>query len=433
MCCRGEWGFDGLVMSDWFGLHSTTEALAAGLDLEMPGPTRCRGQALVDAVERGDVSAELVRVAALNVLTLMDRVGTLAGEGPGPELTRDDPDDRALIRLAGANGMVLLRNEPDASGTPTLPLASAGLRRVAVIGPNAAIGQIMGGGSAHVTPTHVSHPLEAIVERLRPHGVDVTHAVGCTINRRLPELDLRLCGPLTIDYFVDPDELDEDGADPDRTSTTGTVRIKWVADPVGRDDANPEFGARLSTTFAPDVSGPWAFGVESVATARVLVDGNVLLDNADAPAGGSFFGLGREEVTGTVELEAGRSYALAVEVRHRRTGMGLGGVNVGAQAPQVGDAMAEAVDTAAAADVAIVIVGTNDDWESEGWDRAELGTSRSAGRADRSCRGGVPPHRGRGQRRLARGDAVGRVGPCAAHGLVPGPGDGRLVGRHPPR
>ena len=113
---RGEWGFDGLVMSDWFGLHSTTEALAAGLDLEMPGPTRCRGQALIDAVERGDVSVELVRGAALNVLTLMDRVGTLAGEGPGPELTRDDPDDRALIRLAGAKGMVLLRNVPDASG-----------------------------------------------------------------------------------------------------------------------------------------------------------------------------------------------------------------------------------------------------------------------------------------------------------------------------
>ena len=53
---RGEWGFDGLVMSDWFGLHSTTEALAAGLDLEMPGPTRSRGQALLDAVERGDVT-----------------------------------------------------------------------------------------------------------------------------------------------------------------------------------------------------------------------------------------------------------------------------------------------------------------------------------------------------------------------------------------
>jgi beta-glucosidase len=268
--------------------------------------------------------------------------------------------------------MVLLRNVPDASGTPTLPLAADRLRRVAVIGPNAAIGQIMGGGSAHVTPTRVSHPLEAIVERLRPHGVHVTHTVGCNINRRLPELDLRLCGPVTIDYFVEPDELDDDGAEPTRTSTTGTVRIKWVGDPVGRDDGDPEFGARLTTTVTPDISGGWAFGVESVAPARVLVDGEIILDNADTPIGGSFFGLGRHELTRTVELEAGRTYALTVEVRHRRTGRGLGGVNVGALAPQIGDAMVEAVDVAAAADVAIVIVGTNDDWESEGWDRAEL-------------------------------------------------------------
>jgi beta-glucosidase len=370
---RGEWGFDGLVMSDWFGLHSTTEALVAGLDLEMPGPTRSRGQALLDAVERGDVSPQLVRSAALNVLTLMDRLGTLAGEGPGPELTRDDPDDRALIRRAGACGMVLLRNVPDASGAATLPLAPNRFRRLAVIGPNAAVGQIMGGGSAHVTPTHVVHPLEAIVERLRPHGVDVTHAVGCYINRRLPELDLRLCGPVALDYFVDPDELDDEGADPKQTTTTGTVRIKWVGDPLGRDHANPEFGARLSTMFTPDVSGGWAFGVESVAPTRLLVDGDVILDNTDAPIGGSFFGLGRDELKRTIELEAGRAYTLVVEVRHRPTGMGLGGLNLGVQAPQIGDAMAEAVDAAAAADVAIVIVGTNDDWESEGWDRAELG------------------------------------------------------------
>ena len=81
---RGEWGFDGLVMSDWFGLHSTVEALAAGVDLEMPGPTQFRGQALLDAVERGDVPAELVRNAARNVLTLIDEVGAPRAPAPVP-------------------------------------------------------------------------------------------------------------------------------------------------------------------------------------------------------------------------------------------------------------------------------------------------------------------------------------------------------------
>ena len=430
---REEWGFDGLVMSDWFGLHSTVEALAAGVDLEMPGPTRFRGQALLDAVERGDVTAEQVRGAALNVLTLMSRVGALATDGPGPELTRDDPDDRALIRLAGAKGMVLLRNEADASGASTLPLTTVGLRRVAVLGPNAAVGQIMGGGSAHVTPTHVVHPLEAIVDRLRPHGVEVVHAVGCTINRRLPELDPRLCGPLAVDYFADPGELDNVHAVPMVTGTCGSPRIKWIADPVGRSDADPEYGARISTIFTPDISGEWSVGVESVAPARMLVDDEVVLDNTELPSGGSFFGAGKAELTATVALEAGRPYQLDVEIRHHHTGMGLGGVNIGAQAPFVGDRMMAAVDAAAAADVSIVIVGTNDDWESEGWDRAELELPGSPGRADHPCRRGLPSHGRRGQRRIAGGDAVGRIGSRGAHGLVPRTGDGRRTGRRPPR
>ena len=109
-----------------------------------------------------------------------------------------------------------------------------------------------------------------------------------------------------------------------------------------------------------------------MAPARVLVDGVVVLDNAELPIGGSFFGMGKAELTGTVVLEEDRPYALDVEIRHRRTGLGLGGVNVGAQAPVAGDQMIDAVDAAAAADVSIVIVGTNDDWESEGWDRDEL-------------------------------------------------------------
>ena len=80
----------------------------------MPGPTRFRGDALLAAIERGDITVEHVRDAARNVLNLMDRVGVLGGDGPGPELTRDDADDKALIRAAGASGMVLLRNEAGA-------------------------------------------------------------------------------------------------------------------------------------------------------------------------------------------------------------------------------------------------------------------------------------------------------------------------------
>jgi beta-glucosidase len=368
---RGDWGFDGLVMSDWFGLHSTVDAAVAGVDLEMPGPTRHRGQQLVDAVERGDVDAAIVRQRARNVLTLMSRLGVLDGDGPGPELTDDSADSRALVRRAGAAGMVLLRNEPSRQAGTVLPIQPTGLRRVAVIGPNAAVGQIMGGGSAHVTPTQVSHPLGAITQRLGAHDIEVVHAVGCIINRRLPELDLRLCGDVSIDYFADPADLDR-GAAPSASSTTGTLRLMWTADPLGRGGATPEFGVRLRTDITPDVSGTWRFAIESIAPARIVIDDEIVLDNTDVPIGGSFFGTGRGEKVATVELAAGRSHHLVIELRHRGTGMGMGGLNVGAAAPVIGDPLADAVDAAASADLSIVIVGTNDDWESEGWDRDVL-------------------------------------------------------------
>ena len=118
---RDEWGFDGVVISDWFGLHSTVEALVAGVDLEMPGPTRHRGSQLVAAVADGSADAGHVRRRAINVVRFMERVGAFDDGTPGPETTRDAPEDVRLTRRAAAEGMVLLRNEATA-GRRSLPL-----------------------------------------------------------------------------------------------------------------------------------------------------------------------------------------------------------------------------------------------------------------------------------------------------------------------
>ena len=364
---RDEWGFDGLVMSDWFGLHSTVEGVLAGLDLEMPGPTQNRGDQLVAAVHDGRVDAAAIRRAAGNVLMLMQRVGALDSV-PGPELTRDSPDDEALVREAATAGMVLLRNEPGEHG-PVLPLTVGAFGRVAVIGPNAAVGQIMGGGSAHVTPTRVSHPLDALVARL---GGEVVHAAGCQIHQRLPELDMRLCTRLALDYFADPNDLADSNAVAVKHGTSGTSRLMWTGDPIRPTSASSVFGVRIATTFSPDVSGSWTFGVASVHDARVLVDGVELLNNEGHAPGGSFFGMGRAEIKGSVYMEAGTTYELVAEMRREGVGNNMGGLNLGALAPSSDRMLDDAVDLAASAECSIVIVGTNDDWESEGWDRTDL-------------------------------------------------------------
>jgi len=367
---RGEWGFDGLVMSDWFGLHSTAEGVLAGLDLEMPGPTNHRGPKLVAAVEAGQVPRAAVRRAAGAVLQALRDLGVFQAGGPGPERGSDDPTAAPLVRRAGAAGMVLLRNADRGAG-PVLPLRTQGLTSVAVIGPNAVRGQIMGGGSAQVRPTHVSHPLDALAQRLRPSGVRVTGAVGCVTYKRLPPLDLALCDRATVAFFGDPAAAGDPDAVPAVTTPARTTRFMWQDDPAG-GSGPPSFGARFSATFTPDRGGAWSLGITSVSPAQLLVDGALLLDNADVKPGGSFFGMGKAEQVAEVALEAGRAYQLEVRLRRFASEQSMSGLHIGAAPPAERDLMDEALEAAGSADVAVVVVGTNADWESEGWDRDTL-------------------------------------------------------------
>lgn len=361
---RGEWGFTGIVMSDWFGLHSTLEGIEAGLDLEMPGPTRDRGAKLVAAVESGAVDASLVRAAARRMLSLIDRLGAIADGGPGPETTRDLPDDRALIRSAGAAGMVLLRNESNA-----LPLDPTSVRRVAVIGPNAAKGRIMGGGSAMVNAVHEVHPLGSLRDRLGGAGAEVLDAVGCTIHRTLPPPRRDLVSGATIDYFTSADDMD-DGAPPLRSGDLPRFSLIWPEDP-GEGLTRELFACRVSFAFTPDVSGPWSFGLTSVGRSRLYVDSELVADDELAAPGGSFFGIGKAQFVASHELLAGR--AVRVTVEYVNDGVGLmRGLIMGFDAPVREDTVAAAVTLAATTDASIVIVGTNDDWEAEGYDRTTI-------------------------------------------------------------
>ena len=224
----------------------------------------------------------------------------------------------------------------------------------------------------HVTPTSISATLDAIRSWLEPQGVEVVYAEGCQTHRRLPELDLRMCSTVTVEIHEDPERLDDPAAVPMRSRPVESARVIWQSDPTGRRSPDPTYGARVVTDFVPTVTGEWQFGIESVSPARLLVDGKVVIDNTDVAAGGSFFGTGRGQVVASVPMEEGRPYRLVVEVRRHPRRSGLDGVNIGALAPVFGDLVDAAVDVAASCDLSIVVVGTNDDWESEGWDREGL-------------------------------------------------------------
>jgi beta-glucosidase len=167
---RKEWGFAGFVVTDWFGIATTVDAATAGLDLEMPAPARAFGPALVDAVRAGKLDEAQLDKMVHRMLTVFDRVGAL-DDAPGDEHPKDREEDRAFVRRAASDGMVLLTNDG------ILPLEASRLGRIAVVGPNAERLTIMGGGSAHVTPHYVLSPLALLRERLGG-ATEVTYASG---------------------------------------------------------------------------------------------------------------------------------------------------------------------------------------------------------------------------------------------------------------
>lgn len=180
---KNEWGFDGYVVSDWYGLESTVGAAKAGLDLEMPGvptveprdsdepdrtvdpefrggiPDATRaglfGEPLADAIDRGDVPPERLDDMVARVLGQMARVGLLDGERDDGAL--DAPEHRALAERIAARGTVLLENDG------VLPLDEGA--DVAIVGPNVHEPKLGGGGSSETTPFRSVSPHEGVAAR----------------------------------------------------------------------------------------------------------------------------------------------------------------------------------------------------------------------------------------------------------------------------
>lgn len=349
---RDEWDFDGVVVSDWLGTHSTGEALAAGLDVEMPGPPAHRGEKLVHAVRAGDATEADVDRAVRRVLDLAEWSGRLdAGELP-PDDSDEDPEVRGILRAAVAASTVLLKNDG------ILPL-DASSRSVAVIGPNAATPSAHGGGSAAVRPYRIVRPIDALSDRLG----NVRHEPGTSIDKGVPPLDL----PLLTDSATL--EFQTEAGETVATTSADRLRFFWLGKPT--PEVDDLYKVRVSASVRPELDGEWTFALTSTGPSRLLLDGDVVVDNSNPERGTAFYGAASTEVTGTAMLDAGRTYEVVVE-QHKNTNIGVAGLLVGAKPPLADDAFDRAVHAAANAEVAIVVVGTNDEWETEGHDRRRM-------------------------------------------------------------
>ncbi|CRK16043.1 hypothetical protein BN1723_002221 [Verticillium longisporum] len=375
---RDEWKWEGLIMSDWYGTYSTSSAITAGQDLEMPGPSRWREEALVHAVTANKVKRRDLDERVRNILKLIKHsLENTTIPTNAPESEANTPEHVQLLREAAAKSIVLLKNERN-----ILPLNPA--KRIAVIGPNANIATYCGGGSASLRGYRTVTPLEGI----RGLASNVEFSQGVYGHQSLPLLGKKLRTlngkhtGFTLRVYNEPRP---DGEEDNRVALEERLlddSNMWFVD-YEHPDLNRVWYAETEGVLTPEVSGEWDFGLSVHGTAQLFIDGKLVVSNVEnQKAGGSFAGCGSAEETGSAKLEGGRSYRIVVcwgsslTSERKVSGVvdfGQGGLRFsGCPRLDASAALQEAVALARSVDQVVVCAGLSGEWECEGQDRSHM-------------------------------------------------------------
>ncbi|SEQ91800.1 glycoside hydrolase family 3 C-terminal domain-containing protein [Lentzea albida] len=341
---KDEWGFDGLVVSDWGAVRTTVASAVSGQDLSMPGPWGPWGERLVAAVEAGEVPEALVDDKVLRLLRLAARVGALEGTtAVVPSLVEPLGADERLLREAVSSSTVLLRNNG------VLPLAP-GLS-TAVIGPGATAARVQGGGSSGLYPSAENSLLDALTRR-----TGTVHAPGLRIDDRPTPVD----APVLVRVLGADDEVLF-------REHRLTGRILETREVPGAEVLE------ISTALHVTRTGAWRLAVAGYGRLTLDVDGVRVLDvvqpvDTDDPAV-------KHLRPPHHDVEVPLTEGTVVEVVARRElgeDTGMASMLAADPPPPAHDEFAAAVEAAKRCDVAVVVVSTTDAIESEGRDRHTL-------------------------------------------------------------
>jgi len=368
-------------MSDWYAARSTEPAATAGLDLVMPGPGGPWGDRLVAAVRDGRVAEAAVDDKVLRLLRLAARVGALDGVDPAVPPAAPWPEDAVAAELRGtaAAGFVLVGNA-EVDGAPALPLDRSGLGRVAVLGANAEVARTLGGGSATVFPSSTVSPLQGLRAALGP-GVRVDHGRGGRSSDRLPVAPLSLLRRPDGEAGVEVRFLAADGTVRGREDRA-VAAFTWLSS-FGPELPMAEVAAvEVHTRLRAPEPGTWLLGGSGLGTLRLTVGDRVAFDTVtELPTGADPVEamMRPPQCSVPVELPAGEEVPVVLHYQPKGTG-GFGEaepavvsfqLNLARQASDA-EELERAVALAAEADAAVVVVGTTEEVESEGFDRDSL-------------------------------------------------------------
>jgi beta-glucosidase len=345
------WGFDGLVMSDWGGVHETA-VVQAGNDLEMPTGDNMSVSKLKAALAGGTVTQAAVDASVHRILRTIIRVGLLDGPMHPDPTEVNSPAHRQLALEVAENGIVLLKNQRH-----LLPLDRSQIKSIAVIGEAADKLQIDALGSPEVQPQHKVELLDGI--KAQAGGAAVFFATAKTDGE-----------PLPASVITTPDDSVRHGFQAEyfkNRNLQGTPALVRVDEKIDLQNPTPpapgfpmsDFSVRWAGKLVAPANGQYVFTFTGDDGFRVFLDGKLLIDHWTEGAA--------TPVSGRADLQTGKTYDLRVEYFQ------AGGdflAQLDWKTPQKAP-YADVLAAAKKSDVAIVCVSTRRQ-EGEGNDRPSM-------------------------------------------------------------
>lgn len=351
---RNQWGFNGMVMSDWGSTHHCIPAVKSGLDLEMAGGEKMNPTDLAYYLRTGDITMDMIDEKVRHILRILIAFGFKDGVQEDKSIPLDNPASVETALNVAREGIVLLKNEKN-----ILPLNPKKYKHIVVTGKNAH-GYVKGGGSGGVVPFHYTSFYDGIKKEADSNNISVEYVDELDF---LPQMMFNDKNPnehgFRAEYF---NNIDFQGQ-PVVEQVEKKIRYSWTGGGTELKGMNKEnFSVRWSGIIRPTQSGTYEFSIGGDDGYRMYIKD--MASNADVAVIDDWSpGAYRSKVIST-NLETGKEYKIRIEYYQKG---GAAGINfIWKLQGDNKDYLAEYLNKA---DLVIACIGHSSDSEGEGSDR----------------------------------------------------------------
>lgn len=355
---KKEWGFKGLVMSDWGAVHSSLPTAKGSLDLEMPTGAYMNTSTLMDAVKKGELPESKIDDKVRRILTVIFNLGLFDKEIKEDDTLVNSKENRGIAYKTSLESIVLLKNNGG-----ILPMKQNEIKTLAVIGPNANVARTGGGGSAQVSPIDPVSPLEGLKNKLNKN-IRIEYAQGVIMDGDeegiagkylFADNSLKKNG-LSAEYF---DNMNFEGT-PGIKRIDKEINFRWHGESPDPKIDNDKFSARWTGYLKAPKTGVYTISITSDDGSRIYLNNKLMLENWTDHS--------MESRSFKITLEKGKVYPVKIEFYENG---GDAGVILGWRLPGE-NLLDQAVQTAKNADYVLLFAGDSPNVETEGKDRDDL-------------------------------------------------------------